>query len=74
VVLVVGPVIRCWKKGLLIVVCESAAAGVGFTIRYDTTIASTLARLPSVARRVAARSKGGTVGSNGAKMIPSLQH
>lgn len=37
-VLVVGPVIRCWKKGLLIVICESAAAGVGFTIRYDNRV------------------------------------
>lgn len=53
--------------------CESAVAGVGSHV-HDTTIAiaSTWARLPSIARRVAARPKQ-RVGSNGAKMIPFLQ-
>jgi hypothetical protein len=61
--LVVGPAIRCWKKSFAHY--EGAAAGVGlglgFTIQYGTTIAiaSTWARLPSIARRIAARPKGG---------------
>lgn len=56
---------------------EGAAAGVGlgFTIQYDTTIAiaSTWTRLPSIARRIAARPKGGIKWSKDDPFLAALR-